>query len=73
MNETRIEKVKRLLKEKDEIQAWFARHDWKANKIVTGEWTTEDERWQAYMEQRKAKRARLDEINAELHESVKSN
>lgn len=66
MAETRIEKVKRLLQEREEIQAWFARHDWKANKIVTGEWTTEDKRWVAYLEQRKAKRARLDEIAAEL-------
>lgn len=44
------------------IQKWFYDNDWKINKIVIGEWTTEDVRWIAYLEERAIKRARQDEL-----------
>lgn len=55
-----------LMKEKLAILDWLKANDWKPNKVVTGEWETTDERWLAYLEERKAKRNRLDEITAEL-------
>ena len=45
-----------------EIQKWFSDNDWIVNKIVVGEWTTDDERWINYLAERKAKRARQDEL-----------
>ena len=45
-----------------EIQKWFSDNDWIVNKIVVGEWTTDDERWLNYLAERKAKRARQDEL-----------
>jgi len=44
------------------IQKWFHDNDWKINKIVIGEWTTEDARWITYLEERAIKRARQDEL-----------
>ena len=52
-----------LRKELKEIQKWLADNDWKVNKIVTGEWTTYDERWTSYLIERTEKRNRQDEIN----------
>lgn len=46
-----------------EIQKWFSDNDWIVNKIVVGEWTTNDERWLNYLAERKVKRARQDELN----------
>lgn len=46
-----------------EIQKWFSDNDWVVNKIVVGEWTTDDERWINYLAERKVKRARQDELN----------
>ena len=45
-----------------EIQKWFSDNDWIVNKIVVGEWATNDERWLNYLAERKVKRARQDEL-----------
>ena len=45
-----------------EIQLWLSRNDWIPNKIITGEWEATDERWLQYLEERKVKRARQDEL-----------
>ena len=45
-----------------DIQKWFSDNDWIVNKIVVGEWTTDDERWLNYLAERKEKRARQDEL-----------
>lgn len=44
------------------IQKWFSDNDWIVNKIVVGEWTTDDERWLNYLAERKEKRKRQDEL-----------
>ena len=49
-----------------EIQKWFSDNDWIVNKIVVGEWSTDDERWLNYLAERKVKRARQDELNQTL-------
>ena len=46
------------------IQQWFVDNDWKPNKIITDEWTTDDPRWIQYLSEREIKRARQDEISA---------
>lgn len=51
-----------------EIQIWLSNNDWKANKIVTGEWETTDQRWLDYLAERSAKRARQDELTLLLAE-----
>ena len=45
-----------------EIQKWFSDNDWIVNKIVVGEWTTNDERWINYLAERQVKRKRQDEL-----------
>ena len=63
------EKQKTLILAKEElweIQKWFSDNDWIVNKIVVGEWSTDDERWLNYLAERKAKRARQDELNQTL-------
>ena len=45
-----------------QIQEWFSDNDWIVNKIVVGEWSTDDERWLNYLAERKVKRARQDEL-----------
>lgn len=45
-----------------EIQKWFSDNDWVVNKIVVGEWTTDDERWINYLAERQVKRKRQDEL-----------
>lgn len=45
-----------------EIQKWFSDNDWIVNKIVVGEWTTNDERWLNYLAERQVKRKRQDEL-----------
>jgi hypothetical protein len=44
------------------IKHWFNQNDWRINKIALGEWETTDSRWTTYLEERKIKRARQDEI-----------
>ncbi len=55
-----------LQQELDGIRQWLADNDWKVNKVVIGEWSNTDERWQAYLTERTVKRARQDEIIAEM-------
>lgn len=55
-----------LMEEKAHIEMWLRRTDWVPNKIITGEWETTDSRWTSYVEERKVKRARLDEVKREL-------
>ena len=45
-----------------EIQKWFSDNDWIVNKIVVGEWSTDDERWLNYLAERQVKRKRQDEL-----------
>ena len=45
-----------------QIQYWFKKNDWKVNKIVIGEWSQDDPRWQEYLKERAIKRARQDEL-----------
>jgi len=52
----------KLYAEQQEILKWLIDHDWIVNKVVLGEWTKEDPRWLKYLEERKIKRNRLDEI-----------
>lgn len=52
--------------ELSQIKKWFVETDYYINKIVTGEWTTDDSRWQNYLAERTIKRARQDELNALL-------
>lgn len=55
--------IELLQKETQEIQLWLKDNDWKFNKITSGEWQRDDERWLSYLEERAIKRARQDEIN----------
>lgn len=50
-----------------QIDDWFKENDWRVNKIVIGEWTTDDERWTTYLTARANKRARQDVLNALLN------
>ena len=52
--------------EKIEIFQWFVDNDWIPNKIITGEWEATDERWLQYLEERKVKRDRQDELKVLL-------
>ena len=56
-----------------EIKKWFIDNDWKPNKIITGEWSTDDERWTSYLEERTIKRARQDELNEIIKLNVNNN
>ena len=60
-----VQKIKHS-QELNEIQKWFSDNDWKINKIVIGEWTTDDPRWQEYLKERTIKRKRYDELKAVL-------
>jgi hypothetical protein len=46
---------------------WLADNDWKVNKIVLGEWSSEDERWIEYLAGRGAARLAIDEADAVLN------
>lgn len=59
---------KQYRKELQQIQSWFLANDWKVNKIVIGEWETNDVRWTDYLIERSAKRQRQDELNKLLNE-----
>lgn len=63
------EKTKSIILIKEElyqIKQWLADNDWKVNKIVVGEWSTDDERWINYLAERQVKRKRQDELNQAL-------
>jgi hypothetical protein len=51
-----------LVLERDRIIKWLQDNDYKVNKIVVGEWKTEDARWIEYVERRKVFIARLNEV-----------
>lgn len=51
-----------LLHELKEIREWFASTDYIPNKVIVGEWSTDDPRFIAYCEKRKQVRARQDEV-----------
>lgn len=57
--------------ELQDIQLWFEKNDWKINKIVVGEWTTDDPRWIDYINERSSRRVRQDELN-ELINSIEN-
>lgn len=57
-----------LKMERFNIKNWLKDNDWIPNKIVVGEWATDDPRWTTYLNERTIKRARLDELNALLGE-----
>lgn len=61
--------VKQLRKELKEIQLWLSKNDWKVNKIVVGEWTTDDYRWKEYIKERQEKRNRNDYLIFKLKEN----
>jgi hypothetical protein len=50
------------------IKEWFTANDYKANKVLTGEWSQTDERWLNYLSERDKKRTRQDEIEKLLRE-----
>lgn len=56
--------IEQAIQERDNILQWFKDNDWKVNKFVLGEWLIERKEWQAYLSERKAKRARYDELTA---------
>lgn len=68
-NEGVYDLIKRLRKELKEIQLWLSKNDWKVNKIVVGEWTTDDYRWKEYIKQRQEKRNRNDYLIFKLKEN----
>lgn len=49
------------------IKKWFADTDYYVNKIITGEWSTDDIRWQNYLKERKVKRDLQDSLTAQLY------
>lgn len=53
---------KRLL----EIKNWFIENDWKVNKIVIGEWKTDDTRWVRYLSVRESVRKEQDSLNEKI-------
>lgn len=62
----RNEHIAKAKQELKEIKSWFSSNDWKVNKIVIGEWSQDDPRWQEYLNERAIKRARQDELIAIL-------
>jgi len=64
----KLQKKEQYNLELSKIQQWFFQNDWIPNKIITGEWEQNDERWFAYLEQRQLKRTRQDELNKLLEE-----
>ena len=47
---------------------WLADNDWKCNKIIRGEWTTDDPRWIEYLEGAIKARQEQDEADAILNQ-----
>jgi hypothetical protein len=52
--------------ELQQIKKWFLENDYKVNKVVIGEWEATDPRWVEYLNERKTKRNRLDDLNKVL-------
>lgn len=62
----RIIAVREAKKNRKDALQWLADNDWKVNKRVLGEWTEDDERWKAYLDDRAKVRAKFDEAEAIL-------
>ena len=54
-------------KQRADALQWLADNDWKINKRTLGEWEETDERWLAYLADRAAARAKIDEAEAVLN------
>lgn len=65
--DTAINNRTTLKEEKEKILNWLKENDWIPNKIVVGEWNTDDTRWTTYLEERTVKRNRLDELEVLLN------
>lgn len=63
-------KKEKLRKELQEIKQWFADTDYYCNKVLTGEWRTDDPRWTTYLSTRSIKRERYDTINNTLTKAI---
>lgn len=68
-NEGIYDLVKQLRNELKENQLWLSKNDWKVNKVVVGEWTTDDFRWKEYIKERQEKRKRNDYLIFKLKEN----
>ena len=55
------------------IKQWFKDNDWKANKIITGEWDNNNQNWIDYKIARTKYRIRQDDINSMLIAERRSN
>lgn len=49
-----------------EIKNWFSENDWKVNKIIVGEWKTDDMRWKRYLSVREVVRKEQDLLNEKI-------
>lgn len=49
-----------------EIKNWFFKNDWKVNKIIVGEWKTDDMRWKRYLSVREVVRKEQDSLNEKI-------
>jgi hypothetical protein len=49
-----------------QIKAWFSKTDYYVNKIIRGEWTKENPKWVAYVEETKVKSVELEKLQEEL-------
>lgn len=49
-----------------QIKNWFVENDWKVNKIVIGEWKTDDTRWARYLSVRESVRKEQDSLNEKI-------
>lgn len=66
LTDYQIQKRKWLRIRKANILEWLFNHDYIVNKIVLGEWQSDDPRYIEYVAEREAKRKELDEIEEEL-------
>lgn len=67
-NEEKYQRLKNAKLELKEIKEWFLDNDWKINKVIVGEWENTDERYVSYLDERKLKRKRQDELIEEINE-----
>ena len=56
------------MRQKENALKWLVDNDWKCNKIIRGEWTTDDPRWIEYLEGATKARQEQDEANAILNQ-----
>lgn len=58
-------------RKRETVLKWFSENDWKVNKHILGEWSSEDPRWLAYLTERTNKRAEYDAAVAVLSAPVR--